>query len=463
MDDLSLECIGTSKHILKQLVGATDGITDSLQDNGAEISKGKSVCIASSPKLAGQLQSSFKFRGISTARQVRSLGVGLAAGRRNVKVLAKRLRAFRARVGRFRKLRRAGIKTHRILRTGGIAGMTYGVSITGVAPTMLRIQRRMVASAAAPATGPAGQNIDLALMVADGGKLGSVDPAFEAHCGPIGHWATAVWEQWLPRTALMVLHTGARISICKSKNVWSACNGPASVVLATAARIGWTFQSAFSLVTDEGIVLDLTLDPPCVVTRACKQAVHRWRCNNLRSQCGRGEGHLEVQHIWQLLNSREGGVSWNESCRSSLASAVAGRQWPQQRLYKAGLATHGKCMACIREKMSSQGMSAEDAMASAPLGTTYHRLWQCPSMENVRQLHAPAIMLEEAMAGEGNGSLAFEKAVFHVPNVECLVPPAEGAFEWHICPADGLIPSHSTIYTDGSTLEGEHSDLSRHG
>ena len=76
--------------------------------------------------------------------------------------------------------------------------MTYGPGIIGVSDSILRDMRRIAAAIAAPASGTGGQNLDAALIVADGGLSGMADPAFDVHPLPIGEWATAVWEERLP-------------------------------------------------------------------------------------------------------------------------------------------------------------------------------------------------------------------------------------------------------------------------
>ena len=84
--------------------------------------------------------------GIKFCERVKALGVGMAAGcRRNMEVLTKRLRTFAARTSRYRRLRKAGVDTARILRTG-MRGMTYGQSVSGVSDTMLHRQRVTAAS-----------------------------------------------------------------------------------------------------------------------------------------------------------------------------------------------------------------------------------------------------------------------------------------------------------------------------
>ena len=70
--------------------------------------------------------------------------------------------------------------------------MLFGVAASGVSDTMLHGQRAAAAKAAAPAAGTCGQNLDLALVMADASNNGRADPAFDAHKIPIATWALAI-------------------------------------------------------------------------------------------------------------------------------------------------------------------------------------------------------------------------------------------------------------------------------
>ena len=109
---------------------------------------------------------------------------------------------------RFRRLRDAGVNIPRLMRTGGVAALTYGQAVTGVSNKLLLQQRRVVAAATLRTVG--GGDLDLILALADGSRHGRVDLAFEAHCQPIVFWAMAVWHEWLPRAMLSRLITAAR-------------------------------------------------------------------------------------------------------------------------------------------------------------------------------------------------------------------------------------------------------------
>ena len=109
-----------------------------------------------------------------------------AGRRRNALVMRKRIGNFARRLPRFRRLTAAKVDTRRLLRTGGLAAVSYGQADTGVAPSIFLRQRRAAAAAAAPASGTCGQDLDLALLIADGGPKGRADPAYDAHLLPIG-------------------------------------------------------------------------------------------------------------------------------------------------------------------------------------------------------------------------------------------------------------------------------------
>ena len=127
---------------------------------------------------------------------------------------------FRKRLPRFRKLAAVGVSIKRLLRTGGNSALTYGQGILGVAPSVLLAQRRAVAAASAPSSGPCGQDLDMALAMADGSARGRADPAFEAHLQPIGQWAEAAWHQWLPQRAMQKLVASAAQLLDRVKTPW---------------------------------------------------------------------------------------------------------------------------------------------------------------------------------------------------------------------------------------------------
>ena len=95
----------------------------------------------------------------------------------------------------------------------------------------------MVAAATAPTAGGCGQQLDLALVMADGSNRGKADPAFAAHIDPIGQLALAIWEKWLPREAMLKLAVEALDLAVKRQRPWAYCTGPGAAFILSAARL----------------------------------------------------------------------------------------------------------------------------------------------------------------------------------------------------------------------------------
>ena len=249
-------------------------------------------------------------------------------------------------------LKQLGFDTSMLLRTGGKQAMTYGLGIIGVSDDMLRDMRRVAAAVSSPASGTGGRNLDAALIDADGGPTGCADPAFDAHLLPIGEWAAAVWNERLPLESMhRMVKTGKR-QIAKARNVWAICRGPGTALIATCRRLKWVVKDAVSIITDDGKVLQLHLDPPAAIAIQVKLAVKRWRWRNLErtmpqlAKGGSGSGAL-MALVWKLLKSKQNDEEWSPACRGALRSALAGRQYPQTRVFAAGWSEHNRCILCF--------------------------------------------------------------------------------------------------------------------
>jgi hypothetical protein len=120
---------------------------------------------------------------------------------------------------------------------------------------MLLKQRRAV-SVSVVATA-AGGDLDLTLVLADGGPRGCADSAFAAHADPIAHWAMAVWGSRLPRLALLRLTAAAMRRLASALRVWAAVKLPAVAFVASSARLGWTVHDAFTVTVEAGTLLRL--------------------------------------------------------------------------------------------------------------------------------------------------------------------------------------------------------------
>ena len=356
VDDVSAEVAGPDKWVARNLGGFIRSVCDGVREAGMDISTTKSVCTASSPSLTHRIASDLREYDIKPVVRTKSLGVGLAAGnRRNASVINKRLKDYKKRLARFRMLRQAGVDTNRLNRTGGTAALVWGQEALGVPPSTLQQQRRAVAAAGAAGSGMCGQDLDLALILADGSATGMADPAFAAHSGPLGHWAMAVWNEWRPIPALNSSMKEA-ISACdKAAHPWRIAYGPAAATYLSARRLGWSTANATAWTTDRGRHLDLRVDPPAVIIREVHDAVRRWRWRALAlkypslSVFADGEGAV-MEPIWKLLRSTTATETWNSDFRAALKSLICARQWSQQRYFSAGWGVgHNRCLFCVHQ------------------------------------------------------------------------------------------------------------------
>ena len=353
VDDLAADATAPVKHVMQQLGGFIETIADFVNGTGQELSETKSLVTASIKKIGEALCERWEKHGvlIQFRTRVKALGVGLGAGvRRNAAVAKGRLQGYSARIRRFRRLRKVGVDTARLLRTG-LKAMTYGSSIMGVACGMLRAMRQVAAAIAAPGAGTCGQNMDIALMIADGSSGGRADPAFDAHMMPIGEWALACWEGWTTDGAMDVMIKDAKTRLKGARNQWAKVCGPAAAMIMTCMRIGWEVMTARQLVTHTGEVLNLKMDPPAVVLQRVVEAVKRWRWIRIEKVCpqlaanGSGRGAL-MEPEWQLLNTKAKNDGWNEKHKAGLRSAAAGRHIPQARVKMCGWAKPDRCLTC---------------------------------------------------------------------------------------------------------------------
>ena len=153
-----------------------------LTADGLGISASKSVVTASTKKLGEAVAKRLKQFGIKCVKKVKPLGIGMASGtQHDAGVLKARLKNFKKRTTRFQRLRKAGIDTAKLIRTGGGAAITYGEFACGVSPSLLLNQRRTVGAATATEAGTGGQNLDLALILADGSEGASGPSVCSTH------------------------------------------------------------------------------------------------------------------------------------------------------------------------------------------------------------------------------------------------------------------------------------------
>ncbi len=494
VDDVSVEASGTERTVTEDLTTATEMIITLFRPLGLLPSTTKNEYTVSSTTLQQELDARMASLRISFRKRVKSLGIGLGAGkRRNVTVARRRLQAFKKRARRFLALNRSGVSVTRVLKTGGTAGMQYGQAVMGVSSSHLLQQRRAAAAACSPETG--GKDLDLVLITADGPSKGAkVDPAFAAHLDPLCTWTEALWCKWFSVSSMNRAISAAKTKLAKARRPWAAVRGPAAGVVATAARIDWTFSDACTVTMHDGNVLRLDIESPKAVAAYVREAVARWRWLRVErnhphlDSGGMGRG-AAFEPVLKMIIKNSLDEGWGQPQRAALRSAITRGQWPQARLVATGLATDASCKFCAAaaiepaddadERDTNVDRPIREDDARARHGDEFHRVFNCKHtwgvvcrhlrhhnaqhiIDGLAEVRAQAAQAaRDSASGRPDRVLAWTRAL--LPSRTGLVPPPsqEGTWEWDIRP-DSL-PVEGLAYPDASMLDGPTCVMGRFG
>ena len=358
--------------IAKIIAQAVNIIVDYFESElGMEVSASKSKVTATLPAIA-RASAAMITKGKATAIEygkgetAKMLGVSTNGGAtRTVASLRKRSAALKKKIGRYHILGKEGFSRKALARPTVVAAATYGCENTGYADSALRQLRTLALRTVATAT--SGGNLDAEWMARDGQK-DTLDPAFAAHAMPICSLAEAWWCKWRQEEKLRDAHDAVMKRLYKplkgNSSVWARAKGPTAAAILSASRIGWVFESADRVITDDGRKLELGVDSPADIKCAVEDSVKRWRTANVLHQFTAFDGLLKPQldvtppgvvpcmkRQWRRaaaaatlhahkgnfdvpLGSRRGKTppGWKPKYAAHLLSAVSNKQWPQARV-----------------------------------------------------------------------------------------------------------------------------------
>jgi len=277
VDDLTLACAGPEETVVAMVALATDHVVEQLEGVlDLTVSVKKSVTAACRTSLARRVALVCRTKKVRSTAATKLLGTPAGGGRRRyIAPSMTRVRNFKTKIKKIRRLRKAGICARTLVATAGNPSMLYGVETTGVSDSHLSSMRSAVA--AALTSSAAGRSPDLVLATAD--AAGSrVDPAFEAHAAPIRYWAYAWWEGWQPRRLLMDAFNDAVGRVNRARrSPWDVVAGPTAAVVVTIWRLGWSILSPTRFCNAAGAVVDVCLDSPAAVVSMVYADVRRWQ------------------------------------------------------------------------------------------------------------------------------------------------------------------------------------------
>ena len=114
------------------------------------------------------------------------------------------------------------------------------------------------------------------------GASGKLDPAFDAHTGPLETWALTIWSDWFPTGVMQAAVDKPKQKLDRAKGaVWAAVAGSVTALLATAKRIGLTIDTATTAHDDLQRPWNFATDSPAAIADAVANSVRRWRLNRL--------------------------------------------------------------------------------------------------------------------------------------------------------------------------------------
>ena len=468
VDDGTLECVGTHKSVVMATIIATRVACEGLEGVGMILSRTKNKVLATRKRVGMEIQEGLKEWNVRYSVTAKMLGVGAAAAvRRTTTVLVERIAAFARRRGQFAKLRKVGVDVARLLRTGGLAGAQFGQAAAGISDYQLMQLRRRAAGVVGGVA--AGKDANLVLIAADARWGDKADPAFSAHADTVVQWAEAVWSGILPIQAMQRTMRKAKLELAKAKRQWSVVKGPAAAMVATLARIGWTAVDATTVYSDQGEEVAFTKDPPAMIKKMIHEAVRRWRWRLTGIVEGSPDREEEVEVDWKPVADLIARGKWREPDeagkrrmeviskgeQAALRSAVVGGQWPQVRLYQAGLCEVPWCALCL-------------AFGVEVRGTLAHRIYRCPHVEERVGMRRPRELQEEweeKGRGEGDAMKGGAKAVEWERGLVTVKGfmrrRREEKFEW-IREPTGIV-EQASIYMDGSMYDGFCDELAVYG
>ena len=373
VDDLVMVVISPSVHaVASTAVRLGQALWGRLCEIGCLVSNKKSKFVCSSKAMADAIQDMMLSKGwvVSITAEAKDLGVDMAAARKRcVKVQKVRLDKFRRRAVKVGRLARTCARA-RALHHQAQPQATWGQEVMGLSPTMLQALRRDALRATGMKT--KGMCTTMALAAVFGWRR---DPAITTVLAQVAAWIGA-WR-CDERLREEVRAAWPRILFGLSgTRPWATVKGPAAALVLTLRRYGWEAVGPDHWVdprgthwqpTFEPTNLDLFLDELAIdiETVLWSKAADHWQ----------GLG-LEQGGVDQWVMQRALARTKSKDLRKyhMMIRILAGGCWPKFRCHQ--LIADRPSPVCPR-----CGAAAE---------TDFHRWWECPSNDALKDLDPEA-------------------------------------------------------------------------
>ena len=234
----------------------------------------------------------------------------------------------------------------------------YGTEVVGMDVKQLQKARANHLSLVGATCKSAKTNLSLA-------ALG--DPLWRQALGPALTWSTLVWKATTHanyRDVVTVPELGrlAGPIMLKLPRTWGEVRGPVGAAALSLRRVGWTFDTCLTLVTDEGVHLPLTSTSPAMVAYHLQVS---WK-RRLGEAAARSLG-LDGEQLDPTVFQRELKTSQAGQAFPLLKAFITQAVWSTARLRRAGYDVDASCPHCGSES-----------------DTLHHRLFHCPATSELR-------------------------------------------------------------------------------
>ena len=389
----------------------------------------KLECVASDPKAAQDLQQAVSAKAQKKLR-TRNLGVDYSCGGvLGRKVQQQRLKKALERMPFLKRLRQAGARVARLVRSGLVPSLIWGSCVTGLPPRLLHRARRVAHTVCS--LHPGGRSLDLSLAL----EARGTDPASKATGDCILFWLAALMDSWVPRAWQLRAMLQA-VQRTQESEAWAEARGPAGAVVASGLRLGWTFPSATEFTTHRGRHLwdKISMGELRVLV---DESFDRWRWERARVSLPPGAPKqpplLEpIRTLRKNFSPQQAGI---------LDMIVEGGATTQNSLYDQRYVVTPDCLLCGER------------------GTYHHRCYRCPATDAVRD-----DFFEGASAhrwADTDKECMWDRLLVPDPSWHMPRPILAEAVVWEVRPADGYLDELG--FGDGSVHCGRAPRAARGG
>ena len=377
VDDATVVVVGDVGTVANLTTRAAFSLVHAFEEGcGLPVSRTKGQVTASNSSLSHLIAKKLRGLGCESVRAMKVLGIDTAAGKGGLRQTQRiRLSAFGKklrRLGRLGQYKTAGNEFANVVRASGPL-VTHGSRVIGMQPSVLERMRRLLAMALPIKSRSASLTLKYLTF-----KNFRLEPSFEACQGPLMFWCRLAWSYRNDRSVVFEMQNAWRtqlIRLSKLQRPWGSVAGPAGAVVLTLRRLGWIASSAFSWQTDDGVEVLIREMAPMSIRKLIDSSVQRclWRewANSRTAKDElfiRNPGGYWMEEVRRWTGHASGWMDWTRFEASVVGSIVSGSQWPQDRLFLAGMVDVRECQAC----------------GSRQHGTVGHRLYQCRTLHDLR-------------------------------------------------------------------------------